>query len=126
MINKSEIFHTSIDFVPKFGLDSNQWPHYDPEVYQQIVWDREYFFNASLTLSFTLEIAHYAFYKVTATFDILKAGFGVKEIAFWEENLLQFPNHYCGLYYLDSRMLSTTVAFETNTKPCNFKSKLAE
>jgi len=126
MINKTELFHTSFDFVPNFGLESNQWPHYDQDVYQQIVWDREYFLNAGFNLSFTLEVAHAAFYRVTVTFDLFKAGFGVKEIAFWEEDLLKVPDHYCGLYYLDSRMLSTTVAFETNTKPCNLKSYLAE
>ena len=43
LVNKSEFWHTKMDFLPKFSVETTQWPHYDDEVYESIVWDREYF-----------------------------------------------------------------------------------
>lgn len=72
-----EKFHTLFDFLPVFELRSEQWPEYDPVVYQEIVWDREYFLNIALTVSITLEVANMAYYKLSGTFTLIKLGLGV-------------------------------------------------
>ena len=114
-VDKSEFWHFSLDLQPKLAMDTTQWPYYDDLVYQSIVWDREYSIVAGFTLDFTIELAHMAYYKLTYDFKFLQLGFGINDILFEER-----PSHYCSLYYLDSRLMETSLAFETNTKPCTF------
>ena len=116
-INKREAWHTSMDFVPKLALETTQWPHYDDVVYDAIVWDREYSLVAGFTFDFTIEFLHMAYYRISAQINFLQLGFGINDILFEES-----PHHYCSLYYLDSRLMETSVAFETNTKPCTWAS----
>ena len=117
LVDKREFWHTSVNLVPKFAFETTQWPLYDEIVYQSILWDREYFITAGITFDFTIEFAHMAYYKLSAQFNFLQVGFGIQDILFEET-----PSHYCSLYYLDGRALETSIAFETNTKPCTLAS----
>jgi len=114
-VDKSEWFHTSMQFDPVFEIGSEQRPEYDPIVYRSIVWDREYFVNAAFTFSFTLEVAHQAYYKFNATFTLLQLGFGVQDILFEQR-----PISYCDLVYKDSRFLQASLVLESNSKPCSY------
>ena len=58
---------------------------------------------------------------MTGTFSFLRLGFGVQNVFFEEQ-----PHHYCSLYYVDSRMLGTSLALESNSKACNIRSKTVE
>lgn len=121
-VDKSEFWHATMDFMPKFALETTQWPYYDDLVYQSVVWDREYSLVAGVTFDFTIEFGHMAYYKLSATLNFLQVGFGINDILFTES-----PMHYCSLYYLDSRLMEASVFFETNTKPCaEFRSKQVE
>ena len=93
---------------------------YDDLVYQNILWDREFSLNIGLNFEYTLEVAHAAYYKILFNLTFLRAGFGVQDILFAEEQ----PIHYCNLFYLDSRLLQTSLAFETNAKKCSLQPKL--
>lgn len=77
------------------------------------MWDREFFIKASLQVDLKIEIAHGLYYRLEGTVDLFKVGFGFQEILF-----AQVPLHYCGLFYLDGRVLQSTLALETNHKPC--------
>ena len=57
------------------------------------------------------------YYRFILDFNFFKVGFGVQDILFEDT-----PTHYCSLYYLDSRALESSLAFETNTKPCTLAS----
>ena len=119
-VDKYEKFHTAIDIEPLLELKTEQWPFYDSLVYKEIVWDREYYFHLGLTMSFTLEFAHMAYYKLSGTFSLLKAGFGVQDIVFEHSPTM------CSLFYSDARLFAASVALESNTKSCshNFLSHL--
>ena len=110
---KGELLHTTFDLKPVFAFQTEQWPEYDPVIYESIVWDREYSLNAAITFDLTFEIAHAAYYRLTGTFTFFKAGFGMKDILFEES-----PYHYCTLFYFDRRAFQTSLAFETNSKVC--------
>ena len=119
--DKQEVFHTILDFRPKLELLSEQWPRNDDQVYDAILWDREYSFLFGFEFSAMLEVGHAAYYKVVGQLNVFQAGFGLQDILF--ERL---PTHYCTLYYIDSRLMQSQVHFETNTKKCAFKSGIED
>ena len=114
MVDKTEKFHTAVDFLPVLELKTEQWPFYDEIVYDEMVWDREYYLNFGFTLALTLEIAHMTYYKLSATFTFLKLGFGVQDIGFEDAGTV------CSQFYTDSKLFQTSLLLETNSKPCGY------
>ena len=84
LVDKTEFWHATMDFVPKFAFETTQWPLYDNVVYDSIVWDREYSLIAGTTFDFTIEIGHFAYYKLSATFNFFQIGLGFYDILFEE------------------------------------------
>jgi len=70
-VDKTEFWHATMDLVPKFAMETTQWPLYDDLVYESIVWDREYSLIAGMTFDFTIEVGHMAYYKLSATLNFL-------------------------------------------------------
>ena len=67
----------------------------------------------AVTVALTIEVANFAYYKLSGTFTLLKVGFGVQDI-FFEEN----PT-YCSNFYADSRALEASFVLESNAKSCS-------
>ena len=103
--DKQEVFHTIFDFRPKLELLSEQWPRNDDQVYDAILWDREYSFLFGFEFSAMLEVGHAAYYKVVGQLNVFQAGFGLQDILF--ERLPSI------VYFKDCQR--TTARFTTST-----------
>ena len=110
-----------MDFKPKFELLSEQWPRNDDKVYDALLWDREFSILAGVQFEYTLELGHFAYYKLIWELKFFQGGFGIKDMLF--ERL---PTHYCSLYYVDSRLMESSLNLETNTKKCALRSSLED
>ena len=110
-----------MDFKPKFELLSEQWPRNDDKVYDALLWDREFSILAGVQFEYTLELGHFAYYKLIWELKFFQVGFGIQDMLF--ERL---PTHYCSLYYVDSRLMESSLNLETNTKKCALRSSLED
>ena len=108
-------FRYDLDFQPNLQMKAEQWPEYDPIVYKSIVWDKEYYLDASATIALTIEFANEAYYKLSGTFTLAKIGLGIQSILFE-----QYPTQFCNLYYYDSRFLESSLVLESNAKSCGY------